>query len=73
MTSTEHRLTEAEAAERLGLESPLELARWRTSSKGPPCYRADDGNVYYLKAEVIAWRQRVVYPPGELSGEGGAS
>jgi len=60
------RLSEPEAAELLGLDSPLLLAQWREQGDAPPNHTDDSGGVVYRRRDVIDWREHYVVPPGEL-------
>lgn len=68
MTDDE-RLSEPEAADELGVELNA-LRRWRDQGDAPP-HHVDhsSGETYYLRRELVEWREKYVYPPGEIDAE----
>jgi hypothetical protein len=71
MTADETHLSETEAADLLGLDSPLRLAQWREQGNAPPHHTDDSGGVVYRRRDVIDWREHYVVPPGELEPDKG--
>ena len=66
MTADETHLSESEAAELLGLDSPLRLAQWREQGDAPPHHTDVSGAVCYRRQALINWRERYVFPPGDV-------
>ena len=65
---TNEQISRAEAAEILGISRGT-LYKWGLASKGPRFYVLGDNIVYYLRSEVIAWKDAntvCVEPEGNL-------
>ena len=50
------RLASKEAAALIGVTAST-LSKWRNRPFGPPCHYASPRQIYYLRAEVVAWME----------------